>query len=55
MVSLHLDSAQVAPLVRVDLAEVHHLVGVVLVEVVLVEVALVEVALVELPHLHFHH
>lgn len=50
MVSLHLDSAQVAPLVRVDLAEVHHLVG-----VVSVEVALVEVVLVELPHLHFHH
>ena len=70
MVSLHLDSAQVAPLVRVDLAEDHHLVGVVLVEVVLVEVALVEVALVgvalmevalvgvalvEVPHLRFHH
>ena len=45
MVNLHLDSAQVAPLVGVDLAEVHHL----------MEVALVEVALVELPHLRFHH
>ena len=39
MVSLHLDSPQVAPLV----------------EVALVEVVLMEVALVEVPQLHLHH
>ena len=54
MVCFHLDSPQVAPLVRVALVEVV-LMQVVLVEVVLVEVVLVEVVLVEVPNLHLHH